>query len=245
MEQSYYRAYYQLERENWWFRVRARILMCRVRAILSNRHNPRILNVGVATGYTSELLGQLGEVQSVEYDQACYDFLRNNVPIEVIHGSILALPFEDDYYDLVCAFDVVEHVQDDQRAVQELKRVTRPGGSVAVTVPAFMKLWSRHDEVNHHYRRYTLPQLRRLFGASGKVSYASYFNFFLFFPIMLFRVVSRRISSPPLQQSDFAVANGKVTHRLLYAIFSLEYWLMKIRIRFPLGVSILMTWRKP
>ena len=245
MEQSYFQTYYRLERENWWFKVRAKIILHRIRLLLKTTANPRILNVGVATGYTSELMAPLGTVQSVEYDDACYQFLKENVPIDVVQGSILDLSFADDYYDLVCAFDVVEHVEEDQLAVQELKRVTKPGGNVMVTVPAFMFLWSEHDTINHHARRYTLSKLRALFASSGEISYVTYFNTILFPPIALFRVISRFLPPRSHQQSDFALANGKVTSRLLYTIFCAEHWLLQRGIRFPIGVSLALTWKKP
>ena len=244
MEQSYYQAYYQLERESWWFKVRAKIILYRIRLLLSATSNPKILNVGVATGYLSELMAPLGTVQSVEYDEECFRFLKKNVPIDVVQGSILDLPFADDHYDLVCAFDVVEHVEDDRRAVQELQRVTKPGGSVMVTVPAFMFLWSEHDAINHHVRRYTLRKLRALFASSGEISYATYFNTFLFPPIALFRVVSRFLPARNHHQSDFALANGKVVNRLLYTIFHAEHWLIKRGVTFPAGVSLALVWRK-
>lgn len=246
MEQSYYRAYYSLERENWWFKVRAKILLHRVRTLLASTKNPKILNVGVATGYTSELLAQLGEVHSVEYDEACFKFLQKNVPINVVQGSILALPFEDGYYDLVCAFDVIEHVQDDQQGVQELKRVTKPDGNVIVTVPAFMFLWSQHDEVNHHFRRYTAPRLRQLFISSGRIAYISYFNALLFPPIALFRIISRFLPRKSVDgdQSDFAVVNGKIINSLLYAVFYVEHLFIKIGARFPVGISLALVWKK-
>ncbi len=244
MEQSYYKAYYRLERENWWFKVRAKILLHRAHWLFGDTPNARILNVGVATGYTSELLARLGTVESVEYDEQCFRFLKEHVPIEVVQGSILALPFEDNYFDAVCAFDVIEHVLEDRRAAQELMRVTKPGGGVMVTVPAFRFLWGQHDVINHHVRRYTLKELRSLFVSSGEVNYATYFNTLLFLPIALFRVISRLLPAKDRNQSDFAVADGKLVNRLFYAIFYAEYRLIKQGIRFPVGVSLALTWRK-
>jgi ubiquinone/menaquinone biosynthesis C-methylase UbiE len=72
------------------------------------------------------------------------------------------LPFKDEEFDLICAFDVIEHVEDDLLGIREMKRVCKNEGLMVLTVPAYMFLWSHHDEVNQHYRRYTLKNLKNL-----------------------------------------------------------------------------------
>ncbi len=158
MNAAYYKEYYHIEREHWWFLVRNQIIMNHLRRQLPTNRPLKILNVGIATGRTSELLTEFGSVKSVEYDQECFEFTKSAVPsLDLIQGSILELPFEDQSYDLVCALDVIEHVEDHQLAVREMQRVCKPNGLVCVTVPAFMFLWNQHDDVNHHVRRYDKP----------------------------------------------------------------------------------------
>ena len=248
MQQSYYNDYYTLEREHWWFQIRAKIIMNRISKIASGGRELKILNVGVATGFTSEMLAQFGSVKSVEYNEDCYEFLKEKLNIDVVKASILELPFEDNSYDLVCAFDVIEHVDDDSLATKELKRVTKLEGSVIVTVPALMLLWSMHDEINHHYRRYTSSSLKKLFIGSGKITKCTYFNYFLFFPIAVFRIISGTFrvkqKSGNRSGSDFSVASGKLIGRVLHLIFYTEYLLLRAQINFPIGVSILLDWKK-
>ena len=116
MQQSYYDDYYILEREHWWFQIRAKILTNRIAKIVNRGRELKILNVGVATGFTSEMLTQFGRVKSVEYNEDCYKFLKDKLDLDVVKASILELPFEDNSYDLVCAFDVIEHVENDSLA---------------------------------------------------------------------------------------------------------------------------------
>lgn len=248
MDKRYYKEYYTLERAHWWFTVRAQILEDYVRRNVYKGKPLNILNVGVATGATSDMLAKFGKVTSLEYDVDCCRFLREELNMEVINGSVLELPFGDGQYDLVCAFDVIEHVEDDALAVKEMKRVCKTGGDLFVTVPALMSLWSQHDVVNHHFRRYKKAEVRALFTPenNGSERFSSYFNSILFPPIYLFRQLSRVLPKRKTKKhsgSDFGVFNNGITNKLLAALFKIElYWLRFAK--FPVGVSILYSWKK-
>lgn len=247
MDRNYYVEYYELEREHWWFRARMEIIRSQVAAIANGRTDLRILNIGVATGATSVMLEAFGKVKSVEYDATCYQFVKDRLHIDIEQGSILELQFADESYDLVCAFDVIEHVEDDAKAVSEMKRVCGKGGSVLVTVPAFMMLWSRHDEVNHHFRRYRLAQLDRLFSGSGTIRFNSYFNSFLFPPVFVVRMLGKAF--PFLFKrdgagSDFSLMRNAMLDRILYRIMRSENMFLKNRIGLWAGVSAILSWRK-
>ncbi len=251
MEKNYYKAYYQLEREHWWFVARGEMLLAHLRSENEGKKPLKILNVGTATGRTSELLMQLGEVESIEFDTDCCDFVRENVGIKVTEGSILDLPFADNMFDIVCAFDVIEHVGDDATAVKELFRVAKSGGLVSVSVPAFQFLWSQHDVVNHHFRRYTRANLREVFlkNGNGNSIYETYFNFWLFFPISAFRLLAkllpeRKIGDTTETASDFEMVKSGFVNRVFYRIFKSENFFLSRKVRLPVGVSILSSWRK-
>ncbi len=249
MEKQYYQEYYELERKNWWFRVRNQILMERVAKLVKGKQNLTILNVGVATGSTSELLTQFGEVVSVEYDADCCEFAKERTGLNIIQGSILELPFEDNTYDLVCAFDVIEHVEDDSKAIKELKRVCKSDGWVVVSVPAFMFLWSHHDVINHHHRRYTMPMLEKVFlqENNGTIMYQSYFNAILFLPIAVFRLASEAIPQKWIRKGTGAdnhvFSQESIVSKMLFHIFNIEKPLLKAGITFPFGVSAMLCWK--
>ena len=249
MDPQFYKEYYHLERESWWFKARLRILENTIRRKIDTSQSLRILNVGVATGATTEMLQKYGEVTSVEYDKECCDFLREKTGINAICASLTELPFENNSYDLVCAFDVIEHIEDDQLAVKEVHRVLDYGGNYFFTVPAFQFLWSNHDVVNHHFRRYTQPQLNNLIKETQlNVSYTTYFNFWLFFPIALTRfvlnLIPRKKNSDSSGSDNDLVASESFVNEILFAIFNSENFLLNKGIRFPLGVSILSLGRK-
>ncbi len=251
MEQSYFKEYYQLERENWWFTVRRQILDERINHLLKCPSHISSLNIGAATGTTSDMLAGFGEVMSVEYDENCYQFTKGFLTTPIIQGSITELPFENNQYDLVCAFDVIEHVADDAKAIAEMIRVCKPGGHIAITVPAYMFLWGPHDLVNHHFRRYTLKKLTTLIQPyQGNIIYKTYFNSILFIPIAAFRIFVQCVEklkgkSTRTAQSDHTILGTKgFFNGLLAGIFKIDYYLLKWGLRFPSGVSIMVFFQK-
>lgn len=247
MQKDYYQQYYKLEREHWWFQVRGEIILEHIESISKDFSGRlKILNIGVATGHTSTLLSKIGEVKSVEYDKECYEFTRQLPDMDIINASITELPFADETFDLVCAFDVVEHIADDVKAVSEMNRVCKKGGKLCVTVPAFMLLWSEHDIINHHERRYTKPQLSALF-TDNELIFSTYFNFLLFLPIAAFRILKTAISGKPKvedAQSDFMHLEQNIFTKLTRLIFAIEKPFLRNRIKFPFGVSILLSAKK-
>ena len=243
MNRAFLDQYHRIEREHWWFRVRGRLLSDMAGAVVAPAPRPEILNVGAATGRSTELLQAFGQVHSLEYDQHCVDYCRDVLNLDVIQGSITALPYPNGSFDLVCAFDVVEHVEDDQRAVSELIRVCKPGGYVIVTVPAFMSLWSDHDVVNAHFRRYRKGQLRALF-TEGTAVRSTFFNTLLFPPIWLARRLGRllkRPDTPPKPDNEWM--QHPLTDKLFGSIFSIERPLLR-KVNLPFGVSLAVVWRK-
>ena len=249
MQAEYYKEYYHLERKNWWFLARKALIRQQVEMLLGERKGVKILNVGAALGASTLMLQEFGEVTSLEYDKSCCEFVKKELGMEFINGSITELPFADGQFDLVCAFDVVEHVQDDLLAVTELHRVCKPGGHVFTTVPAFQSLWSEHDEINMHFRRYTMRGHLALYTKqNAEVRFKSYFNFWLFLPIYVTRILSnlfRKKGSPP--KSDFGKAgesDGGFISKLLFNVFRSEGLFLKRQISLPVGVSLMVISKK-
>lgn len=246
MDKAYFKEYYIQERQHWWFLARMEILQSQITTLVKPKEKLKILNIGIATGATTEMLSKFGNVTSLEYDEDCCQFVKETLDIPVVHGSILSLPFEDGEFDLVCAFDVIEHVEDDKLAVAEMKRVCSKNGFVFVTVPAFMDLWSDHDLINHHFRRYIAKGLKALFVSNGEVVYSSYFNSILFPPIYFVRRLSNLLKSKSKEapQSDFTKFKPGLLNNLLYRLFKLEKRFLNKQFHFPAGVSIMLIWRK-
>lgn len=250
MDKSYYKEYYVLEREHWWFKARGKIITDLIIKSLKDQETTglKILNIGAATGKTCELLSQFGTVSSLEYDKDCCDFANEKLNLNIINGSILELPFRDEEFDMVCAFDVIEHVEDDIKGLSEMKRVCKNGGLIVVTVPAFMLLWSNHDVVNHHFRRYTMANLKKLFTKINlNIIRVTYFNTILFLPILTFRLISKLIPAKFIRVGAGSDAtlhnNNSISSKILYQIFKSELALIRF-FNLPFGVSIFISSKK-
>jgi SAM-dependent methyltransferase len=245
MERHTYAIMYEVEGTHWWFAGRRRILESFVREIIAKLNvegrAPRILDVGCGTGANLEMLAQFGEAEGVDVSEDALAFCRARGLTRVSHGAAERLPYADASFDLVTALDVVEHLDDDAGGLREMRRVLRPGGRALLFVPAFMWLWGVQDDVSHHRRRYTLPQLtERVREAGFEVERATYANLTFFAPILAGRLLMRATGVRPASENNF---NVPALNGVLGQLFGAErFWLR--RLNFPFGVSAVCVARR-
>ena len=168
----------------------------------------------------------------------------------LVQGSITDPPFKEGSFDCVLSLDVIEHVDNDMQILNGLREIVKPGGHLIVTVPAFQLLWSEHDIINQHKRRYRVPQLRRLAEEAGfEVERISYCNTMLYLPVLVMRkgkALLRRIRRDERNgepESDLSFYPGPV-NALLFRLMQFENRVMR-RQSLPFGVSILLVARRP
>ena len=179
-----------LDERHWWYRGRRRMLDALL-AGLDLRGQARVLDAGCGSGRTLDQLARLGDAHGVELNPIALSAARARGH-DVREASVEAIPHEEASFELVTCLDVIEHTDDDVVALRELRRVTRPGGRLVVSVPAHPRLWSRHDEVNGHRRRYTRRTLRAAADAAGwQVERMTGFNVFYLAPAALVRIARR------------------------------------------------------
>ncbi len=162
------RRMYELEDTYWWFVGRRRILrrwLAAIAAVLPAQ--PEILDVGCGTGANLELLREYGGVSGVDSEEAALSFCAERGLTGLCRASAERLPYADGSFDLVTAFEVLEHLEDDLAAAREAARVLRPGGVLLATVPAYRWLWSEHDEALDHRRRYARHEFLEMLRCSG------------------------------------------------------------------------------
>ncbi len=245
MQPQSYALMAEIEETHWWFVGRRRIIASFVERALAgwpaDRARPRILDVGCGTGANLKMLAQFGQVEGVDLSEEALTFCRARGFINVRHGAVEQLPYEDSAFDLVTALDVIEHLDDDVAGLREMRRVLRPGGRALLFVPAFEFLWGVQDEVGHHRRRYRLPQLRRAVCEAGfAVERATYANFTFFAPILLGRALMRITPWQPASENEI---NISALNGLLGCLLGTERFWLRSR-NFPFGVSALCVARR-
>ncbi len=235
-----------VEEDHWWYRGRRRIIAAEIDR-LALPPGARILDAGCGSGRMLVELARYGSVAGVELDSEAVAIARARDHFDVRAARVEELPFADATFDLITCLDVIEHTPDDRLTLAELRRVCRPGGWLLVTVPAYPALWSRHDEQNHHYRRYTRAMLRSASLAAGwQPVRATSFNSLLLAPAAAVRLGQRWLLAPSrrAQGTDLELGpswRGGLLERLLAAEAA---WLRRGR-SLPFGLSLLAVLRRP
>jgi SAM-dependent methyltransferase len=166
MESEYVDAYAELYQQHWWWRVRERILLAKIRALLGDRAGrARILDIGCGAGLFFNALSELGHVEGIETEAAAVN--QSGRWRSHIHLGSLETYKPGSGFDVVLLLDVVEHVDAPLSLLRRVADLVEPGGHMIVTVPAFDWLWTSHDDLNHHVRRYTTHELRGLIEGAG------------------------------------------------------------------------------
>jgi|RhiMetdeSRZDD1v2_1073273.scaffolds.fasta_scaffold409239_2 SAM-dependent methyltransferase len=244
MMEHTYPILFRVEQSHWWHTGRRKILAGFVEEICRQvtDRRPRILDVGCGTGANLIMLSKYGDAEGVDVSEDAIAFCRERGLDKVRLGAGEALPYEDSTFDLVTAFDVVEHMDDDLVGLSEMHRVLRPGGRALLFVPTFMFLWGLQDDVSHHRRRYRLPQLRRVLEQAGfEIERTTYANITFFLPILLVRKLMRLtgIKAETENSINISALNG-----VLGSVLGAESTVLRY-LNLPFGVSGLCVAKKP
>ncbi len=249
MEKDFYLQYATVEDQHWWFVARRQILD-RVISKIILPIDAKILEAGCGTGGNLRMLARHGQVSAMELDKTACEFANQRQVTNVKLGSLPdKIPFADEY-DLIVAFDVIEHLDNDLAALSALRSHLKPGGWIILTVPAYQFLWSHHDDINHHKRRYRLQGLQKVVRkADFSIRYSSYFNTFLF-PLVagvrllqnLFKLVNQSQDNKLQTSSDLTVPSPLINKLLTFLFASERHFMGKLSL--PFGVSALVVAQK-
>ena len=228
----------QTEASHWWFTGRRAILHSTLSG-LGLPPNSRILEIGSGTGGNLEMLAGFGKVSGLEMDDTARAISAEKTGgrFDIRSGRCPShIPFCDEKFDLICLFDVLEHIEEDEETLLALKGLLAKGGRMLITVPAYDFLWSGHDEFLHHKRRYSSAELRQKAVAAGlRVERFTHFNALLFPLACVMRLKDRLLKS---SNSSGAEIPPAPFNSLFRGLFSSERFLLS-RGDLPVGMSLL------
>ena len=242
MQQDEYRIMREAEERHFWFRGSRAVIFDWIDTALDDLGpDARALDVGAGTGGVLADLGSRCHAFGAEFNAAGARYCGDR-GLAVVQARLPVLPFADDTFDLAISLDVFEHIEDDLAAIEEVRRVLRPGGRLITTVRALRWLWSSHDEALHHHRRYHRADFEAgLCHAGFTIRRLSYYNASLLAPIAAVRLAQRAARTlgvvPAEVNSDVSVPPAPLNNALA-TVFGSERHLLR-HLSLPVGASLI------
>ncbi len=235
MERAVYEAMAEHDERHWWYRARREVVAALIERAVQPPKDARLLEIGCGTGHNLAMLGKFGEVDALEVDDIARGMAEERLGRPVLSAPLPKLAgLPDDRYDAVAALDVIEHIPDDKAALKGIARVLKPGGKLVMTVPAHQWMWSAHDVVNHHQRRYSKIGLKRLIeGSPLQLDSIGYLNSLLF-PVAMAQRLASKISGK--DDANLAPPPEPI-NQALERVFAAERRLIG-RVPLPPGLSL-------
>jgi SAM-dependent methyltransferase len=230
------------ERKNWWFRSRNAVILWAIGKHCNEFR--RYLEVGCGTGFVLEAVRaqyEHAEVSGSEYFEEGLLHARQRVPSANFRRLDATVMVDKECFDVISAFDVIEHIEEDEKVLANLARAIVPGGALMITVPQHRWLWSATDDYACHVRRYTRDELvLKVVRAGLEVEYVSSFVSLLLPLMWLSRIRAKKVVVDPM--SEFKIPRW--LNAGLEGVMDLERLLLRIGVRFPVGGSLLLVAHK-
>jgi len=240
MEIDVYKFYDANHENHWWFEGKKNIMLSILKKNI-NKNNLKILDFGCGVGVNTKMLSDFGHVTCYDESPEAIKYLKkkfnNDEKISIVNN------FENcnELFDLIIASDVLEHIENDERELKKIHKLLKPNGLFLATVPAYQFLFSKKDIEVQHKRRYNILNFNNLISPFFHKIKLSYYNFFLFLPIVL-AIFYYKIFKINFTNNVNAKPN-KLFNYLLYKIFIFEKLFLN-KITFPFGVSLIFMGRK-
>jgi SAM-dependent methyltransferase len=220
MERVLYEHMEEFDGAHWWYRGRRRILADLIRREVQPPPNARIFEIGCGSGHNLPMLANFGSVDALELDEAACALAEKRLGRPVMRAPLPELEgVPRHHYDMIGAFDVIEHIKDDAAALASIAERLKPGGKLVMTVPAHQWMWSAHDDLIHHVRRYSRRRLKQLVEASPlRLEKIGYFNSFLF-PLAVAERVATKLRR---KESANLKLPPPILNRALEGVFAAE-----------------------
>ncbi len=240
MNEDQYGIMDKLEQTNWWYLGRRKIVKKMFAKYMSTCKD--VLDVGCGTGEGRNIVPKEVVLSGLDESPIALEYAKEKGYNFLKQSSGDAIQFTDNSFEGIIMLDVLEHIEDDSKTLSECLRVLRPNGKLILTVPAYQWLWSGHDEVFGHKRRYTKKELvKKIKELEFEVIFSSYYFFTPLPAVVVFRVLERILVNR--KKSHFFKIPVFINKILLF-IISIESFLFEKGIVLPFGSSIIVVARK-
>lgn len=243
-EEKFYSQMFDLEAGNFWFKSRSKLINLMIKKYFLEAKS--MLEIGCGSGYVLCSIEKTYPGLSLSGSEIFtrgLSFAANRVrKAALFQMDARDIPFEDEF-DVIGAFDVIEHIEEDQRVLAEMHRAVRASGGIILTVPQHKWLWSYADEYTHHKRRYTANGLRAILEKAGfRIIRATSFVSLLLPVMYLSRLRNRKVADDYDDTAELSV--GGFINYMMERVMDIERQLIKCKINFPFGGSLLIVARK-
>lgn len=241
-DQNFYSLISKVENRHWWFLSRLSIIIWCLKEKVKYFNN--FLEIGCGTGFVLKGIEKIFpnvDLHGSEYLEEGLKFARKRLPNANLIRLDVLLMEEHEQFDAIGAFDVLEHIEDDNLVLSNLYNAIKVGGLLMITVPQHKWLWSTADEIACHARRYSPKELKNKIEASGfEEIYSTSFVFFLL-PFMFLKRLSLKFKRYDPGE-EFIISS--ILNKILLRVMWFETLLMRLGITFPIGGSLLVIARK-
>ncbi len=226
---------------SFWHKARLNLIFYLLNNAFDNYDkNRKILDIGCGTGTELKILNKFGQATAIDIDNNALAMAKKN-NCQTILADIEKYDLDNNYYDAVCCFDILEHLKNDQQVMKNIFNSLKAGGYLFFTVPAYQFIFSGHDIVLGHQRRYNKKEIAlKLEKAGFKIIKLNYWNSLLFPAIFVIRITKKifiKISNKNTHKSDLKNYNQYI-EQILFYILNLENKLMPYNIKPPFGLTI-------
>jgi SAM-dependent methyltransferase len=243
--ESGFELLFESEEQSFWFRTRNKIILH-----LYKKFGPKVgakfLEIGCGTGYVlngfRNTFSDL-EITGSEIFLNGLKLAKKRMPeANFIQLDATNIPFRE-VYDAIGAFDVIEHIDDDQLVLQNCYKALKSKGYLFISVPQYRFMWSYLDEISYHKRRYSKNELiQKVREAGFETKFITSFIFVLFPAMVLSRLIK---GSGKKENTSEEVLPGKVLNSIFYILTLFDVFLVKLGISLPWGGSLILVARKP